>query len=294
MAINFENYHERARQFNEKYGLDFSYEEFYSTVTRHQSLEDGLELSKSAVSMENKFYLSRFEQMFKKASDNFIDRKIDSFKSEEMINDYENLMNGYRAAYREQTGNKLQPWYNKYKLASTVNESKPSDSYTHEYAQTRYLKGELRIRDMMAYRAQLENDKVTSPEKLSTIACYAEALKAVNSERPRWWRIIHPFRNNAEQRDAKIMENFVKNKLGEEGYENVLNEFVYDTKRLEGISEDLRVMTNEEKRKIENEQRERTLKEKINVEAANTEKTVDKGEQVKEAPAVSKNQPEIK
>ena len=75
-----------------------------------------------------------------------------------------------------------------------------------------YLKGNIRIRDMRAYAesCKLFDDKRAQTE----LASYAEALKKVNKDRPRWWRILHPFRNNAEKRDSKIIEDLLKKFIG--------------------------------------------------------------------------------
>lgn len=74
-----------------------------------------------------------------------------------------------------------------------------------------YLKGNIRIRDMVASKFELvsKND-----QRKFELASYAAALKKVNESRPLWWRIIHPFRNNAEQREARLIEDILKKEYG--------------------------------------------------------------------------------
>lgn len=73
-----------------------------------------------------------------------------------------------------------------------------------------YLNGNIRIRDMVAVAGRFNSN---SKHQQNELASYAMALKAVNETRPLWWRIIHPFRNNAEQREAKNIEAILRNHL---------------------------------------------------------------------------------
>ena len=74
-----------------------------------------------------------------------------------------------------------------------------------------YLNGNIRIRDMVAVAGRFNVD---NKHQQNELASYAKALKAVNDTRPLWWRIIHPFRNNAEQREAKNIEAILRDRLG--------------------------------------------------------------------------------
>ena len=71
-----------------------------------------------------------------------------------------------------------------------------------------YLRGNIRIRDMVAFSktAAVFGGKRSKTE----IASYAAALKKVNEGRSFWWKVFHPFRNHAEQRDAKIIADMIK------------------------------------------------------------------------------------
>ena len=73
-----------------------------------------------------------------------------------------------------------------------------------------YLNGNIRIRDMVAVAGRFNTN---NKHQQNELASYAKALKAVNDTRPLWWRIIHPFRNNAEQREAKNIEAILRDRL---------------------------------------------------------------------------------
>ena len=73
-----------------------------------------------------------------------------------------------------------------------------------------YLNGNIRIRDMVAVAGRFNSG---NKHQQNELASYAKALKAVNDTRPLWWRIIHPFRNNAEQREAKNIEAILRDRL---------------------------------------------------------------------------------
>lgn len=69
-----------------------------------------------------------------------------------------------------------------------------------------YKNGNIRIRDMVAFA----NTAKFGERNNMIIASYAEALKKVNESRSFLWRVFHPFRNHAEQRDAKLIEASTK------------------------------------------------------------------------------------
>ena len=294
MSTNFEKYHERAEQFNAKYGLNFSYEEFEISVMKHKNLEEGLEISKSRVSIENQFYLSRFGKMHKKALNNYIDGKIPSFYNEEMLKDYIDLMNGYSAAYREQHPNdKLQPWYNGLKLTNKIHDENMTSALWSQtdYAKQRYLKGELPLREMRAYCEQLGRaEGQPSREQLAAIASYAQAIKQVQEDHPWYYRFIHPVRNNAEQRDAKMLADFVKARVGgtESAYEDFVDSLPTNDPRLRDMEYELKMLKVVETSKMQNAQFERQQKEKIQVDTTDKANVTEVGSKINESPQITK------
>lgn len=72
-----------------------------------------------------------------------------------------------------------------------------------------YEKGNIRIRDMVAFAKNIDRHGGLTPQNMRILASYSEALKRINESRTTGWRWIHPWRNNAEQRDAKVIENLI-------------------------------------------------------------------------------------
>ena len=74
-----------------------------------------------------------------------------------------------------------------------------------------YLAGNIRIRDMKNFARNVDKfGGLDKPENRKILASYAEALKRVNESRTTGWRWTHWFRNNAEQRDSKFIEDLLK------------------------------------------------------------------------------------
>lgn len=94
-------------------------------------------------------------------------------------------------------------------IMSEVLDSVPSNEV--DLIEERYLNGDIRIRDMVRFA----NDTVLDNRSATIMASYAEALKKVNEGRSFWWRVFHPFRNNAEQRDSKKIEDLIKERGSE-------------------------------------------------------------------------------
>jgi len=295
MPTNFEKYQERAEKFNAKYGLNFRYEEFETSVEKHKSLEDGLDLGKSAVSIENQFYLLRFGQMHKKALNNYIDGKIPTFDNQQMLKDYIDLMNGYSEAYREQHPNaKLQPWYNSLKLTDKIHDENMTSALWSQtdYAKERYLKGQLPLREMRAYCEQLGRlEGQPSREQLAAIASYAQAIKQVQEDHPWYYRFIHPVRNNAEQRDAKMLADFVKARVGgtESAYEDFVDSLPSSDPRLGDMEYELKMLKVVETSKVQNAIREKQQREKLNIDNPDNVKATEISGKVNNAPEIQKN-----
>ena len=213
----FDKYQYLVTAFNNKYGLDFSYEEYETTVLKNQNLASVFAMEKKSINMENRVYISKFGAMYKKAFTNFLDKKIENFSTEQMLKDYRTLMKGYRSARKEANNPLEQNWVaSSYLIESAKENIKTIPGNKPDYVEERYLKGELRIRDMRAEVKRLmsmEGEK--TPEILAVVLGYSEALKCVNVDRPLWWRWIHPFRNAAEQRESENFANVVKSLVGD-------------------------------------------------------------------------------
>lgn len=210
MAINFSKYQYLVDEFNQRYGVDFSYSDFETEVMRKRYIAE----SRSKISEENQEYVNRFTSLFDKAFTNSVDRKIDAFTAEEIVNDYNRMMNGYSDAYKDNGTPLKQNWVSGSALLKEARDEMEDVKLGKQaFIEEEYLSGALRIRDMRRYAKELQKVNETSPKKLSAIWNYANALQKVNDERPRWWRRIHFIRNAAEKREAENMRNFVTERL---------------------------------------------------------------------------------
>lgn len=212
----FGDFQHLVDNFNEKYGLNFSYEHFETVVLKNKTLQDNFFMMKSNDSMEHRAYVGMFSVMYIKALTNYADRKIDFFNSKEIMDDYQNMMEGYKTVIN-QNGTSIKDWPKSIQLAERVqNDLANIPDGKQDYIAQRYKEGKFPIREMRAYVQQLKaNEKYAKdPEKLSVVLGYSKALEEVNSQRSRWWRIIHPFRNAAEQREAKNFKKVVTDQIG--------------------------------------------------------------------------------
>lgn len=205
---NYEKYQHLVDDFNEKYGVNFSYEEFEAEVNAlRNSRGPGV-----GSEIENEVYVNTYKNLFKKAVDNLIHARLGIYRVEHnyISADYEKMMNGYIDANVNE-GNFFQTkWIPRSQLAGSMRTIVASYPDTNaDYIAQKYLGGEFRIRDMRARTNLLESRKETNPERICAILCYAEALEKVNSQRSFWWRVFHPFRNSAEKSEAKNMRKFV-------------------------------------------------------------------------------------
>lgn len=204
MPTDFSSQDLLLRNFNRKYVVEFSYEDFETEVRKNKSLE--------------KNYLRAFSDFYRQALTNYADRKIDSFSTREFLHDYENLMNGYKTVINKDK-TEIKKWPQSAELLDKVqkdlSEKKNEIPDTkQEYIMKRYLDRKLPIRKMREYAKELMDSNCKDPEQLSVVLGYSKALSEVNYNRPRWWRIIHPFRNRAEKREANLFKKMVSKQFG--------------------------------------------------------------------------------
>ena len=215
MATDFSKYQHLVDRFNQRYGVDFNYDDFESEVLLNKHLNENFEPRGFVLSEENNKFIDDFVKLFDKAFVNSVARRIDRFTPEEILNDFIQVMNGYRETYRE-NGNPLdQEWVaNSLLMRNVIDEMGEIPENKQTFIEEEYLRGAFRIRDMRKEAQDLasNNEQSQDPAKLSVILNYANALKKVNDDRPRWWRIIHPFRNAAEKRESQNMRDFVNQK----------------------------------------------------------------------------------
>ena len=178
MPTSFTYIQGSARKFNQKYGLDFSYEAFERKVRSYQNISGNF--ANIDGDMNHRFYKSTFSETYRKALTNFADRKIDSFNSEQFIRDYVEMMNKYKNTVNEKE-TEIKKWPAPSELVGKVQQDlrEPKKSIPdtkEEYIIKRYQSRELPIRKMREHVQEIVNSGEKDPAKFSTILAYANAL----------------------------------------------------------------------------------------------------------------------
>ena len=217
MATDFGNYQYLVENFNEKFKVNFSYEAFESDIRSYDIISENFTNLGSDVRSGR--YVKAFADLYRQALTNYADRKIHFFSGEEFLNEFEKMMKGYTEATLTSGTGPKKSWPSSSRLIDRVkadlNDPKKGIPDTKlDYIIKRYNDRTLPMSKMREEAKKLIDSNSKDPTKYSTILGYSKALEEINSQRPRWWRIIHPFRNNAEQREAKAFKKIVTEKLG--------------------------------------------------------------------------------
>ena len=95
MANNFEAYKSFERNFNNKYKVNFSFEQYEEQKLNKKNTEPALKGQKNA-GKENLKYRNALLKIYKECVQNMKDNKYKSFNPGELATDFEKLMNHYR------------------------------------------------------------------------------------------------------------------------------------------------------------------------------------------------------
>ena len=189
--------------FNKRYGVNVSFSKIQSDAKRLNSVTAALRAS----------FIDAYKTVLLK---DLIKKEGEIFRAQNMFEDFrQDIIQDFinetpyirRANISKNLGCKTSDEV--YGMLQNVWENIPKNQV--EAVMENYLNGNIRIRDMVAVAGRFN---AHSKHQQNELASYAKALKAVNDTRPLWWRIIHPFRNNAEQREAKNIEAILRNHLG--------------------------------------------------------------------------------
>ncbi len=216
MPGKYEKYESKLNYFNNKYKVNFSFESYDSQILKDKNRVAPLK-GVTGISRENLKYRNAFLNIYKECVQNMVDKKLNTFKPEELVQEFEKLMTDYRQ-YCSENGETAPDvnggWMGTEHMDAmrdTVNSIR-SPRVARE--SERYLSGELRVRDVRSHvRALAENNgrniSNLSPEELADVMVYREAIKNAVESRPFWWKIIHPFKNNAEQKAVGVLNDLV-------------------------------------------------------------------------------------
>lgn len=183
----------------ERYGVELDLS-FYLKQSKKTSPEDAL------IGMFGEAY----QQIYLKDT---LDMKGESHKCAEFFNDLNNFvvfnlrseapLNRVKSPERYLG---LSPM-GQYEVMKGIRTTGPKNDI--EAVMMNYEKGNIRIRDMVAFAKNIDRHGGLTEKNMKILASYSEALKRINESRTTGWRWIHPWRNNAEQRDAKVIENIM-------------------------------------------------------------------------------------
>ena len=231
MASHFEEYQHLVDNFNIKYGLNFSFEDYETNQLRHHNIAKNFNNgNKSATTTENNLYRGTLLNLYKEyaektvlgRSDDSEDLSNEDVKSpSDFVKDFESLMNTYRD-YCKEIGRTSPSKYGGWKsgieimnaMKGKVEEIGSGENGLidkTEYVKKEYLAGRMPLRKM---RADLENMKSNinpSYEEYSRAIVYLRAIDKVRKERS-FLAKLNPFnwaRIRAEKRDYIALNNFI-------------------------------------------------------------------------------------
>jgi hypothetical protein len=298
MSINWNALEARAKEFNDQYRTSFDYSGFYSKLKTINRL--------TTDNAADIVYKGTLGTVLKDAMVAACHSRGSAKRGERGDVDLMDVVKNFEEYL-------MQPFVNECKSAGEKPYPKPYGGMTRmqrielvehmlnttpkndvELTERAYLKGQIRLRDIR----ENVNDmpfavgKGVDTHQLQRIGAFMLAIENVNKSRPVWWRIIHPFRNNAEKRDAKELRT-VLNSFGGNALEVATSLAVKEYKTLEVTKESVR----NAKLELETEKREKLIKnaeEKDSVEVkldseikTDLSKKVD--QEVKEQPVIGKN-----
>ena len=201
MAIELTDVRRNVQIFNEKYKVNYDLDDFMTRM-RTENHDD--------------LYEGTFNAMLDQAIEHMSELK--NFDVATMIYDYNyhtlSFVNMYIRSHPD-----LDPPLQTVTLKRGTNNDTLASAYRHldkkvwgkvDEVGQKYESREIRIRDMVREARDFANLQGELKEDAAKkIAGYALALRRVNESHPLWWRIIHPFRNNAEQREAGNFEKLL-------------------------------------------------------------------------------------
>ena len=261
MARTFDKYQESINQFNTKYGVNFSFEKYETQVLKYKNLQSAF-ATRSKTKIENVIYRGMFTSAYKECVENAIERNTQVVNHTDFFSDFEKLMDNYRE-YCKENGKEAPSakggWKNEMEIAEAVDQ-KLSDikSDKIEYIKDKYLAGRISLRDMRATVEEMKKSETVSTEQLATAILYKKALESTVKERSFFWKVFHPIRNNAEQRDLKAMNSYLNDCVKKSGVEYTKATLLTMEKPIDQIKRDIEKLKQSIEKKTEEVVEEKT------------------------------------
>ena len=217
MANNFEAYASFERNFNNKYKVNFSFEQYEAQKLNKKNIEPALKGQKN-IEKENLKYRNALLNIYRGCVQNMKDNKYKSFNPSELATDFEKLMNNYRD-YCNKNDKEAPDVNGGWKSRETMDAMRATlatiKSDKLKDTTDKYISGELRLRDMRANVRNLTANGISnvSEEGLAEFMIYRESVQTAVENRSTWWKIIHPFKNNAEQKAVQALDAIINYNL---------------------------------------------------------------------------------
>ena len=221
MARKYAKYDTDVESFNDKYGTNFSFEDVERGINKYNLLTHDFHVKLDKhLSNEDALYRMIFLTLWQKYVESYMEFYNKEIDCHEFANQFEILMDTYREANNTDLPHELGGWKDEIEMLEAMADVVENMSFDrNEYMVNKYLKGNIRLRDMRATLGELEDDiKSYNPDLGEGVICYdfakvmtyVSALEQVVASRSGWWKFWHPFRNNAEQRDLRAMKDFLQ------------------------------------------------------------------------------------
>lgn len=245
MAINWKALDARAKDFNDKYHTGFSYSAFHSKLKTFERLDP-----KNAATIVYKGTLGAVLKdtliIACNTERNSRDGKSGAVDLMTVVKDFEEYL--MKPFVQECKREKEKPYPKSYggmnieqrvELVEHVLQVAPKNDVT--LTEQAYMRGQIRLRDM---RESVRNMPFAiggrvDRAQIQRIGTFMLAIENVNKGRSSWWRFFHPFRNNAEQRDAKELRTLL-NSFGEGALDLATSLAVKEYKTLELTRESIK------------------------------------------------------
>lgn len=210
MAVETTQFSETVKEFNGRYGVNFSYEDYERRI--NESLKGIDKNNTDAVKQAyDKAFIDTAKDLYaQKKTNALLAQKVDDNAfSIDMIDDLEYmLIEPYRVAGRKDGV----PEHSTYRALSGNQRddvirdgvSSVPDSIVSYYSK-QYSNGKMTLGSINEFADNLGFEHFKSRDIL-TMLRYSKALKEVNENRSIWWKIIHPILNYREKNTSARLE----------------------------------------------------------------------------------------
>ena len=202
-----------AMAFNTKYACNFNFATFEARVEEFTFLR--------VIGGWVDVYKMTFDRVYKKALESASVGKLYNLNGETMLDDFEyTLIRPYANEFNHDIKHKPYVGMDRITRLEYLDKlTKEAPQNPVELYSEKYKNGELTLKQMKSTK----DFKDAEREQCIEIAGYVQALENVNKSRSTIWRALHPFKDNAEKRDAEMMKKSLIEKVC--GGEDVYREF---------------------------------------------------------------------